>query len=343
MTQINKSTELRRDDREHMFTTYVRTKTLFKARLKDLKDYDTVKIYTYELDKLGCNDGQLLYDLRLRGEIWYDNNGNFKAIRDGPIDCTLLDRTRKPEKVKMPLTDLHRYMRDQLNHVELNVPEKDIPVYFKAFLKHRGEQLDSFFTVDAFSGRIHTPVVNLKHDLREHLRFHGEKLTSLDVKQMQPTILAKVLLESIGDNPLSNAIFNGEDVYDLLLKKDRSLKTRADAKKFMFQLIFGKPTGNTGRMFAGDIRWVDWINHYKSSREPRNPHQNERHTNLAWLLQYSEVKVMCFIWERLWKKNIPFLTIHDDILCRPCDQDIVFKIMNEELKKHFKYFSIRVE
>lgn len=316
---------------------------MFKNRLKDLKDYQTVKIYVYELDKLGCNNGPLLYGLRERGEIWYDNDGNFRAVNDGPIDIKLLERTKKPEKVKIPLTDLHRYMRDQLRHVEINLPEKEIPVYFKAFLKHREEQLDAFFTVDAFSGRIHTPVVNLKHDLREHLTFFGEKLVSLDVRQMQPTILAKVLLESIGDNPLSKAIFSGEDVYDLLQKKDRSLTNRAEAKKFMFQLIFGRPSPNVGRMFAGDIRWVDWINHYKSSREPRNPHQTDPHTNLAWLLQYSEVKVMCFIWERLWKKNIPFLTIHDDILCRACDQDEVFKIMNEELKRHFKYFSIRVE
>lgn len=332
-------------DHEHMFTTYVRTKTVFKSRLKDLKpsEYQTVKIYVYELDKLGCNNGPLLYGLREKGEIWYDNNGNFRAQHEGPIDPQLLERTRKPEKIKVPLTPLYRYMRDQLKHVSLKVAEKDTPVYFKAFLKHREEELDAFFTVDAFSGRVHTPVVNLKHDLREHLRFFGEPLVSLDVRQMQPTILAKVLHDSIGDNPLSNAVFSGEDVYDLLQKKDSSLRSRADAKKFMFQLIFGKPMNGIGRMFNGDIRWVDWINHYKSNREPRNPHSDDRHTNLAWLLQYNEVKIMCFIWERLWKKNIPFLTIHDDILCRSCDQDEVFKVMNEELKRHFKYFSIRVE
>lgn len=332
-------------NREHMFTTYVRTKTVFKSRLKDLKesDYQTVKVYVYELDKLGCNNGPLLYGLREKGEIWYDNNGNFRAQRDGPIDPQLLERTRKPDKIKVPLTPLHRYMMDQLKHVELVIPEKKMPAYFKAFVKHREEQLDAFFTIDAFSGRVHTPVVNLKHDLREHLRFHGKPLASLDVRQMQPTILAKVIYESIGDNPFSKAVFSGEDVYDLLQKRDRSIRTRGDAKKFLFQLIFGKPMNGIGRMFEGDIRWVDWINDYKSRREPRNPHSDDRHTNLAWLLQYNEVKIMCFIWERLWKRNIPFLTIHDDILCRPCDQDEVLKIMNEELKRHFKYFSIRVE
>lgn len=53
---------------EHFFTTW--TKNVFKHRLKDLQDYDTVKIYVYELQKLGVNYGPLLYNLRNRGETW---------------------------------------------------------------------------------------------------------------------------------------------------------------------------------------------------------------------------------------------------------------------------------
>lgn len=327
--------------REHILTTYIRTKTVFKNRLKDLKDYETVKVYLYELDKLGANNGFLLNSLRSRGEIWYDNNGNFKALRDGPIKTELLERTRKREKIKVPLTALHRYMRDQLFHIDITLPEKEIPVYFQAFLKHREEDINPFFTVDGFSGRIHTPVVNLKHDLRKHLLFFGEPLVSLDVKQMQPTILAKVLNENIGDNPFSNAIFSGEDVYDLLEKRNRMIKNRAEAKKFLFHLIFGKPV-DMGHVMDGDNKWVDWVNFYKSSREPRNPHSSDMHTNLAWLLQYKEVFIMSFIWERLWKNKIPFVTIHDDVLCREEDKDTVLGIMNEELRRHFKKCSVRV-
>ena len=88
---------------EHFFTTYVRTKTVFKHRLKDLKDYDTVKVYRYELKKLGVDNGPLLYRLRQRGEIWYDDNGNFRALKDGPIDIALLSRTKKRGRGKAPL------------------------------------------------------------------------------------------------------------------------------------------------------------------------------------------------------------------------------------------------
>lgn len=326
---------------EHFFTTYVRTKTVFKQRLKDLKDYNTVKIYIYELDKLGVNNGPLLFRLKQTGELWYDHDGNFKALRDGPTDPSLLDRTKKRVKVKGKLTILHEWMRDQLLHVELNVPRVDMPVYFKAFLDHRGKQLDAFFSVDAFSGRVHSPVVNLKGEMRRSLRLHGDLLVSLDVKQMQPTILAKVLLDSFGKNSFSTAIFNGEDVY-VLLQRAACLSTRPEAKKLLFRLIFGRPKEDIGHMFNGDTGWVDWINSYKSRTEPKNPHKEDTHTNLAWLLQYSEVRVMTGMWERLKEEDIPFLTIHDDILVRDVDVDVTYAIMKQELEKHFKKFSITV-
>jgi len=85
---------------EHVFTTYVRTKTVFKKRLKHLKDYDTVKTCIYELKKLDTNDGPLLFNLKRRDEIWYDYQGNFRALQPGPIGPSLLDKTKKREKVK---------------------------------------------------------------------------------------------------------------------------------------------------------------------------------------------------------------------------------------------------
>lgn len=328
---------------EHMFTTFVRTKTLFKHRLKDLKDYKTVKIYIYELKKLGVNNGPFLYGLRERGEIWYDKDGNFRALRNGPVDPSLLLLTKKRAKVKAPLNELHLWMRGLLRHVSLDVPkETEIPVYFAAFLEHRDKSLDAFFSVDSFSGRVHSPVVNLKGELRLGLRFYGQKVVSLDVKQMQPTILAKVLSRSVGDNAFSTAIFDGEDVYMLLLRKNREINTRSQAKKFLFQLIFGKPMEDIGTMFEGDNEWVHWINSYKSRVEPKNPHKEDKHTNLAWLLQYSEVQVMTDIWKRLRAMEIPFLTIHDDVLVRATDKDRVYDVMYEVLKRHFKFFTITV-
>ena len=329
---------------EHLLTTYIRTKTVFNHRLKDLKDYDSVKLYVYELKKLGCDNGPLLYGLRAKGEIWYNDKGFFKALRDGPVDPSLLERTKKRVKTCTPLTEVHKWMRGQLMHVELAPTGGEIPVYFKAFLDLRHSQLDAFFTVDSFSGRVHTPVVNLKATLRKFLRFYGDSLVSLDVKQMQPTILAKVLLDRVGSNPFSTELFKGEDVY-ILLQKHASLATRPEAKKLLFQLIFGKPMDDIGKMFhghSGDTAWVDWINSYKASVEPRNPHKRDTHTNLAWLLQFTEVSIMGGVWRALRQLGIPFLTIHDAILCNSISLDGVYKVMDAELKKHFEKFEIVV-
>ena len=317
---------------------------VFNHRFKDRRGgYDAVKVYSYELRRLRV-DGPLLYSLRSKGEIWYDNHGNFKPMmKDGPIDPKILDAGKRFPKTKAPLSLLHLFMREQLLHVRLAEEMlADASVYFKAFLQHREDSLAMFFTVDGFSGRVHTPIVNLKHDLRMHLTLKGEAVASLDVKQMQPTILAEILKKNIGPNPFSDTVARGDDVYLLLLKQNKELHSRGEAKKFLFQLIFGLPMDDIGRMFEGNTHWVEWINRYKSRPEPRNPHGRDTHTNLAWLLQHSEVHVMTIIWNKLYERGIPFLTIHDDILCRRSDVDTVHGVMVEILKEHFPKFVIKV-
>jgi hypothetical protein len=325
---------------EHFFTTYVRTKTVFKQRLKHLEHYDSVRIYEYELKKLGV-DGPTLFYLKTIGEISYDDKGNFKVLHDGPLNPALLDRTKKRLRVSAPLSSLHLWMREVLMGVTLDVPVLKLPVYFKAFLDLRSVQLDAFFTVDAFCGRVHTPIVNLKAEFRPHLRLYGESVVSLDVKQMQPLILGKILSDCIGSNPFSSALDNGDDIY-IMIKDGAGLGERDDAKKLFFQLIFGKPMEDISKIFKGDRKWVEWINSYKSREEVMNPHKDSKHTNLAWLLQYSEVQVMSGIWECLRVRNIPFLTIHDELLCQRLNVKTVSSIMAKELGRHFKRFEIVV-
>lgn len=107
--------------------------------------------------------------------------------------------------------------------------------------------------------------------------------------------------------------------------------------------MFGEPVDDTGKMFSGDVRWVDWINECISRVEPRNPHRCQVHANLTWLLQCSEVRVMSGMWERLMAKGIPFLATHDDILCRKEDKETVHNVMKSELKQHFTHFEIAVK
>lgn len=325
---------------EHKLTTFIRTKIFFKNRLKDLNDYGTCKVYIYELKKLGCDSGAVLWKLKQSGDIDYDDDGVFRCLRKGPIDPSLLDLVKKKKRVRLQLSDLHLYMKEQLRRVGFTGSDDlSIPVYFRAFLEMRKQNLDAFFSVDGFSTRVHTPIVNLKEDLRRYLRLDGEELISLDVKQMQPLILAKILLDSVGDNVFSDAIFSGEDAY-VIIQRAAGLSDRGDAKKMLFRLIFGKPMDGIGKIFHGDSGWVTWINNYKMTVEPRNPHKEDRHTNLAWLLQFSEVRIMTEIWKILKRRELPFLTIHDDILVRRRDGLEVRDVMEEVLGRYFPSFVI---
>jgi hypothetical protein len=318
---------------EHQLTTYIRTKMLFKLRLKYLDDYSTVKLHKAELQRFNVTN-ELLCQLSKRGEIWCDCDGNFKALKQGITDLTLI------KKPSAKLTPLHSWMREQLKYVELPI-SKQIPPYFATFLNSRTQYLELFFTVDNFCGRVHTPCTSLQRDLRPLLRLYDSEVVSLDVAQMQPTLLAQILTANLGMNDFSNAIDEGRDIY-ILLQDKAKLPDRDSAKKLLFKILFGYPSEDLANIFGG-ANWIDWINEYKSRLEIRNPHQANPHTNLAWLLQTTEVKIMQSVWQAMAQQGLPLLSVHDEIICRQCDQEKGLTIFNSELSKHFINFKITLK
>lgn len=163
---------------EHPLVTFIRTKLVHQNRLKNLKSYTSVRIHKYELKKLNVSDHTLH---RLQGkQIEFDDKGFFTVLTPGPVDFNLLNNIRK-KPMTSPLTPLHHYMKEQLLLVSIDTKE-ELPVYFKSFLSERTSNLPMFFTVDAFSQRVHTPIVSLKSHLRKNLRLCKEKIISLDVK-----------------------------------------------------------------------------------------------------------------------------------------------------------------
>jgi hypothetical protein len=303
---------------------------LFKLRFKYLDDYSTVKLHASELQRFKV-DSNVLRQLVTKGEIWYDTDWNFKALKAGAVDLTLL------KKRKSVLTPLHEWMREQLKYIELPISEP-MPPYFQTFLNYRAINLDLFATVDSFCGRFHSPVTSLDRGLRPMLRLYGDDVVEIDLVQAQPSLLGCILTANVGVNDFSSSIENGTDIYCLLQEK-AGLKTRDDAKKLLFKILFGYPSDDLQRIF-GDADWIRWINAYKSRVEPRNPHKAEPHTNLAWLLQSSEVQIFTEIWTELARNGIPFVSVHDSVICRKSDQEKVITIFNNQLSKQFNNFKI---
>lgn len=317
---------------EHKFITYLRTKQLFQQRLKHQSD-DSVCLHESDLKRFNVSMADIK-QMEQSGLIQHTAD-RFRALKPGAVDLSLIRKQRATQ------TGLHKYMKQFLKWVDLP-GSIQAPIYFETFLKCRAKYLDLFFIVDAFSGRVHTPVSSLNRDLRPFLILCGESTVSLDISQMQPTLLANVLFDHIGKNAFSGAIFEGKDIY-LMLQSKAGLNSRESAKKRFFEILFSKPNNSLQKLFDGE-NWITWINDYKSKPDQRNPHTKEKqHSNLAYLLQSYEVRIMSEIWQNLAEAGIYFLTVHDEIICRAKDAGKVENIMNSILSKRFKAYKINIK
>ena len=290
------------------------------------------------------DDYELVFNkLKSQKEIDFEkvlnDNGSFyfkfKVLKDGPIDFSLLkDKSRK-------LDNLERMIKANLRWVSI-VQGIQSSIYFEQFLKQKEKHLDAFFLVDKFSGRIHTPITSLQGSIRKHLLLKNETVVSLDVAQIQPLLLSFILNENIGNNEFTEWIENGEDIY-LKFKEKLNLQNREEAKTKFYEITFGIANKRLAEMFGFSI-WIKWVNDVKSFVLQQNPNSKTKpHSNLAWLLQTTEVKIMRSIWQKLIDNDILFLTVHDEVIVRISDEDETYTIMVDELKFHFNTFKVNVK
>ncbi len=258
----------------------------------------------------------------------------YNVVGVSEIDISLL----KPHGRK--LTELHKYMMRCMVSANLPTTVEATP-YWNTFLKHRTRFAELFFSVDEFAGRVHSPISGMSKDIRPYLTLQGEQTVSFDVAQMQPTLLANILYQNIGANEFTDTINAGTDIYSMLQSK-ANLSTRDEAKKLFFQMLFGRPSNQLDHLFKG-AKFIQWINWYKGEPDHRNPRGEKLYNNLAFLLQTYEVNIMSEIWQNLALKNIPFLTIHDEIIARQSDTKTVKVTIESVLNKHFKSYKLNVD
>jgi hypothetical protein len=154
-----------------------------------------------------------------------------------------------------------------------------------------------------------------------------------DVIQSQPTILANVLEEHIGENDFSTAFYGLTDLY-LDLKEKRGLDTRDSAKDVFFSMIYGKANSKMAQEFYREYPEAGaWIKSLKKKPIPENP-SKKIYSNLVWLLANKETEVFRRVWNRLYVMNIPFAPIHDEVLVQKEHEPILYLVMTEELSKH---------
>lgn len=326
---------------QERFLKYVRTKMVFSLRFKGKKEgMQPVYVPMDEIDRRFFSFPK--YDLKKEiqhlieiGELSVLKRGKaytYEALRPGGFDLNLLQA--KP----LPNNETIRQMLQNTKSVSLPEDAPSTP-YFELFLKYKNVRPDLFFTVDDFCGRVHTPISNFHRTHRPNILLANEQTISLDIATMQPLLLGKILYDAIGSNEYSTWINQGKDIY-IELQKKADLNNRDEAKKKFFEILFSKPSNALKDLF-GVSEWINWINDYKQANVPANPHYKDKpHSNLAWLLQSTEVKIMMQVWTKLVSLRIPFLSVHDEIIIQVSRANEAENIMREVLSKEFQYFKI---
>ncbi len=329
---------------EKKFLTYVWTQQFLKTRLRGIDETIAVHVNQKMIETVffpypECNRNDSLKRLVSDGElIILDGkapNGRYmklySAIKPREIDLSLV----KPKPITW--TPGLAALRDYLMRVSLPKRVAATP-YFEAFIKHRNNYFDLFFTVDDFAGRIHTPVSGLSRHIRPSLLIDGEPTASFDVATMQPLLLGRILKQEIGDNQFSRWIDDGIDIYSMLQEKLK-LSTRDEGKRIFFN-IFASYVFMQTNDFFGESDWMRWINEYKRNPQLLNPHGNRTHTNISWLLQRSEVELMKKVWRKLINADIPLLTVHDEVIVKERQAHQAEGIFRSVLSQEFPFYRL---
>ncbi|HRZ42657.1 MAG TPA: hypothetical protein P5228_08135 [Bacteroidales bacterium] len=299
--------------------------------MKEVKTFFPYPFYDYKkvLDEL-VEEGELEILSRKGQHDYYV----YRCLKKRLINIMLL-----PKPNSRTIDNVTGQMRNFLLEVELKPGSPSTP-WFEALQIFRKYRLDIFFRIDRFCGRIHTPITNMKGEYRKNLLLMGEEVTSFDVGQMQPQLLGKILKEKIGENEFSQWLEEEKDVYLMLMDKAK-LPDRDAAKELFFSILYSPPGGYLARYF-GNSAWVHWVNRFKALEFTANPHNKEKpHSNLAFLMQSLEVRLMRKIWQRLLEEGIPFLTVHDEVIVRKSDGAATERIFNEVLSPEFACYKIK--
>jgi hypothetical protein len=323
------------------FVEYIRTKQFVFSQYKDRSENEPVFISMEEIKERFLVNPKLDLELLVeRNEIEITKKINskgyelyfYRVLKKGYYDLHLLEP--KGEE----LCAITQEMMNHLKVVSLK-NNSDSTQYFNSFLKLKNQITRIFFTIDKFSGRVHTPISSLKSNIRANILIEEEETTSIDVVTMQPLLLGLVLKEEVGQNDFSQWLDDGEDIY-LRIQSKLNLENRNQAKECFFQILFSKPNQRLNHLF-GNANWIKWINDFKSHPFEPNPNTLEKnHSNMAYLLQSKEVSMMKEIWQQLVARKIGFLSVHDEIIVKTKELDKAINIMRTILCKHFACFKL---
>jgi len=180
---------------------------------------------------------------------------------------------------------------------------------------------------DRFSGRVHSNVTNLPSELRPLLRVDGQTLCEMDIANSQPLFLAMAAKAAGAEDSLYVKLCEEGGLYQFIGRKLGV--SRKNAKGRAFRAIFSsnRKDSKTKRLFR---------EFFPNTAAYMHDTKADNYKLLAKAMQTAERRfVIDTVCERLRKLNPEMFltTIHDSILSKPADAEIVESIMRDEFEK----------
>lgn len=283
-------------------------------------------------------------------------------------DKTLIARVKKLNEVTYTIstnvTKNYKYLKKWFNtNLTAEIPES-LQHYHKSKLININDNRYRM-SIDDFGKRLHTNLTNLPTDFRQYLRYNGQPLVEIDIKNSQFYMAIKLLMRHIqSKNPeifnlLNNIEGQGDKIsflsevdgltdiakfitdvttgnfYESLVEdyntKYKTTLDRDDAKKLMLRVMFSKSTYNDSFKSVFKQRYpvvAEVFNHKKRV----NKLKEDKYKALSQSLQRIESGLMIrTICENEALTDVPMFTIHDSIMTTQENVELVKDIMITEL------------
>lgn len=247
----------------------------------------------------------------------------------------LLAKRLRSIEAKQQSRPILKLLRRQLDRLTVDMDEFEARFgrhfdrhYYLAHLRTICDRQLRFIN-DDFSGRIHTNVTNLYKPLRRLLRVDSEPDTvgETDIKNSQPLFLGMAAKAKGIEDQRYMALCEAGEIYDHLANRLGVL--RESAKHEMVMLLYAK---NGYRSTAKRVFELD----FPAMAQYIHKVKDGDHKRLARRMQEAERRfVVDTVCVRLFQidRDIFITTIHDSILARKSNCDLVLSVLREEFAK----------
>jgi len=262
------------------------------------------------------------------------NNDNQKYITkmcDSPIDLDIREKLiYNLSMINIDFSGAIEYLEKQKSFIEKEKYQKNL------ISIENIQSKDIFFKFDEY-GRFHTNYTILKKEIRKnYLTINKEMLGEIDIPNSQPLFFAILLKKDLKEiNTDTKNFFNLVKkglIYDDIVNNSTEIKTRTEAKKLTYKVLFGKNfrfNKKENKIFKSLYPSVyEYILEYKEKKK--------NYKELSYQLQRMESN---FIFNTVIKEilekypDILFFTVHDSIIFPLSQKEKIETIFQKHFKK----------